>query len=238
MPSELEPVPLGVLAEHIRDQTWLDMRVIEVGTCQRVQITQLNICRERDEVVVRQKHAVDDDALATDTLTFDAEDIRWVRETEVALADVTPVSIAVRVPSLTRAAVGPGAAAAMPHASDERVIVGRAVLIVSEHTGFSHTEIGRFCGWEEDYSIARARHLAIWLIYEMTDLPATVICEAFGYVSTTPLSSASDKARNAAFRADLEAIAEKLKKELLKTIGRVPRRSKPLNADPRWTLYL
>lgn len=194
MPSELEPVPLSVLAEHIRDRTWLDMRVIEVGTCQRVQITQLNIYREHDEIAVRQKRPVNDE-LIVDVHTFDAENVRWVRETRVAIEDVTPI--------LGSRPIRPESQLA------SSLIIAHIVSTVSrshevpEQLLLNHQKL-------EPRALLTARQICLRLIYEMTDMSAVSICEGtFNYASQQALVTASERAhRDMVFRTELRGTAQ------------------------------
>lgn len=54
MSRTTEPVPIHTLAEHMRDDAWLDMRVIGRGTLERVRIAELRIRRDNEKVVVEQ----------------------------------------------------------------------------------------------------------------------------------------------------------------------------------------
>lgn len=168
----LEPVGLAKLAEALRDGAWLDMRVVGVGTVERVQIETINVHRERDVIVVEQKWP-DGNEVGHTQMAFDAEDVRWVRETQVALEDVTPV---------LRSAPASNAAQIV----DEII---RTVAFLTE--GVSEADL-RSGG--KQTGCVRTRQEAMWLAYEMTDLtPLEIAVGHFGYRSVQPMLTVHHK---------------------------------------------
>lgn len=177
----LEPPDFPELAQHLRDATWLDMRVVDVGTCERVRINQLNIGRERDEIVVEQQwwdEVIGDDEIHVETITrtFDAEDVRWLRETQVEISDVKPMELAEKT-----------VVAASPQHLVAEII--RTVAYLTE--GVSEQDLRS--GTKQTGCI-RPRQEAMWLAYAMTDLPPSDICTLhFGYASQQPLLTVNQK---------------------------------------------
>lgn len=104
MSRTTEPVPIHTLAEHMRDDAWLDMRVIGRGTLERVRIAELRIRRDNEKVVVEQaavhvngtipgRRKMDPDStLKYISQAVDCEDIRWVRPTVFGIWDCTPIA--------------------------------------------------------------------------------------------------------------------------------------------------
>lgn len=165
----LEPVTLGALAEALHDGTWLDMRVVDMGTLQRVLVQQVNIYRTRDEIVLTQKWPCGEE-VGTTTVTVDAEDVRWLRETQVALPDVTPIPV-----------VTPPRTLPAKRVVDEII---RTVAFLTVDVTEADLRAGRASGC----AAVRPRQEAMWLAYEMTDLaPDEITRNCFGYASAMPM---------------------------------------------------
>lgn len=228
MPTRLDPVPLDEIASRIRDEAWVDLRVVGVGTVQRVLITQLNVHRDHDEVVVRQKFAASDDELTVEEHAFDAEDIRWLRETQVALCDVKPVQ--------------PPAPESV-QCIDAKSVVNRIIRSVCFVYEKSEAELRG--GWRAA-GATRERQRALWLAFEMTDLTPPQICkDHFGYGSQQPILTVRAKIEQAvksngavhynetpgAWLIELKQLAGLVDKHF----GIAYRRQSP---SPSWTVYL
>lgn len=176
----LEPVGIAALAEAIRDETWVDLRVVDRGTIERVQIRAFNIHRDRDEIVIVQKWSDGDDVRSSE-LTFNAEDLRWLRETQVALCDVKPI----QEPAVENAG------AFSTHIVNEII---RTVAYLTE--GVSEQDLRS--GSRSNGDSVRPRQEAMWLAYEMTDLsPKDIAIKHFGYLSDQPMLTIQGKLRAA-----------------------------------------
>lgn len=174
MPTDvLEPPEIGALAEALREGAWLDLRVVDFGNCHRVRIESINVHRERDVLVIVQK-VPEGDSLREATYAIDAEDIRWMRPTQVALEDVEPIT-----PPDAK-----GLAA-------KRIVaeIVRTIAFLTE--GVSEADL--VAGGKQTGCI-RPRQEAMWLAYEMTDLsPLVIATEHFGYASQQPMLTVHQK---------------------------------------------
>lgn len=169
--SSLEPVDLGALADAMHAERWLDVRVVEMGTLQRVQIQQINVHRTRDEVVLTQKWPFGDE-VRSDSYTVDAEDVRWVEPSAVELADVAPF----RRPS--QPCDDPDAQIVQ--------LVGCAAFVYRVSASAIFTKVSPDPG-------LRARQACMWAIYETTDMDPRDIAKRFGYKSQMPMQTTSEK---------------------------------------------
>lgn len=192
--SQLEPPPIQVLAEHVRDGDWLDIRSVEQGaTLQRVRIESINVHRDRDVLVlVEKRFDPATETLSTATMQLDAEDVRWVRKTTLA----APVEVAASEPpppsptplgeqvsrllgraELSTAELG---SAEDDEAADKRCL--QAILeVTAEARGVGGGELqsGRGGLFGADMASC-ARREALWLAYEMTSLPVHSLAWFFG----------------------------------------------------------
>lgn len=171
----LAPAPLRVFAEAIRDETWCDMRHIELGTIERVQITGLKLRRDLDEIECRQKW-LHEEEVVTDEHIFDAEDIRWLRETGVALEDVKPL-VRKPVPQLIP-----------KDATYEALVLATIVDVICKRTGANTLDV--LAGDNTMRKALYERQEAMWCLFEMTNLkPETIPISYFKYKSIMPLTT-------------------------------------------------
>lgn len=181
-------LPIQTVAECIRDRTLLDVRVCDLGVIERCVISQFNIARECDELVVSQRWLSQESGgpgedpqpeVHNETYQFDAEDVIWLRATTVALESVKPVR---REPEL---------AVATP--LDSKRIIDEIIRTMAYLTQECSEQDLRTPKGRGD-KMLRPRQEAMWLAYEMTDLLPTDICRLhFGYKSPQPLVTISDK---------------------------------------------
>lgn len=228
MAVALEPPSLTTLAEHLRDGTLLDMRVIDLGTCERVEITELRILREKDIVVAEQRWWIehqghDELEVRTADLTFDAEDIRWLRETTVDECDVKPVAPLANDPVVPMTYATEPLIAAIVQTISFIHQVPESVLRFKESP-------------REPYARTRARQIAMWLTYEMTPLkPNHIATKDFGFHSVQPMLTICRLAQgDGKFRRELRQGAAAVESK----IGGRPRRPHAFNRNPDWTLIL
>lgn len=167
----LEPVGLDKLGEALRDGAWVDLRIVEVGTLERVQVQTINVHRTKDEVVVVQKWPFGDEVRSS-TLTFDAEDVRWCRPSEVPLESVQPL-------------LRPRQVCGDPEALATQ-LVGTAAFIYRVSVASIFTKSSPDPG-------LRARQAVMWALYEMSDMDPPAIAARFGYRSQMPIITVSDK---------------------------------------------
>lgn len=184
--DQLEPIGLDVLAGFLWEKTLVDLRVVETGTVERVQILEILVAREKDTVTVRQCWARDDDhGVRVDELTFDAENVRWARPTQVDLFDVEPIEAIESSRDDQDAAQKPW----RDSGAIFRAIVDCYVFIGP----FSEVELTQPKGVGD--RALRHRQEMMVLLYEMTDLTPPEICVTyFGYRSGMPLSTAYGRA--------------------------------------------
>lgn len=185
-----EPVPLGQIAVAIRDESWLDMHVCDLGKLDRVRISQLNISRERDEVVVGQRWLGQETGgpaedpqprFHDETYTFDVEEIIRLRETRVALKDVKPIKS--------------GPVPVAPDIFDVQAVIDEIVRTMGFTAGVSQQDLRSPKGRGD--KALRPRQEAMWLAYEMTNLSPPDICiNHFGYRSQAPLVAVERKLRS------------------------------------------
>lgn len=179
-----EPVMLRVLAEFLRDGTWLDMRIDEERV-NRVKIIEISVHKTGESVVVKQNYMKGDN-YCSDRLVFDAERIWSCKPTEVELLDVEPfepepvIGIAPHRPSETI------------DEYTQRIVDAVLVACVHLYPGIS---VATLIEPNSDYKEIHYRHQCIIAIYEMTDLTQGAICkQVFNYASPTPWVSARYKA--------------------------------------------
>lgn len=209
-------VELRELAEHMRDQRWLDMRYDD-ELLQRVRIVEMIVRVEGEDIVLKQEWVNEDAEVKEDyfhrqRIEIDSEGIWKVMPTAYHVSEVQPRGIA-----LTPQAVGDELAQAV------LLAVQRSLKFVHHFDDKEWEEMYR-CRWE----ISDARHQGIIVVYEMTDLPPDQICRGFGYKSPQPLMTARWKAsisphnQHESFREGIKRLA-KLTEEFVP--GQKPRRS-------------
>lgn len=161
MLASLRPVPLHTLAEHLRDETWLDMAVVDRRPLQRVQVTNINVMRDRDEVTVVQV-IQEEEGRTTAEVAFDAEDLRWCKPTTARPEDIVPLEVV----------------ESEPDADTAFAVIRREVISALKFVHVcSESELLNGSG----FSLARQR--GIRLLYELTNFPTTRLAEEIGYKS-------------------------------------------------------
>lgn len=176
MPA-LELVPIRDIALHIQQCSWVDIRVVDVGTFERVRIESLLISVDHDKLMVMQKHPNPDDSISTTRHEVNCDDIRWVRPTRIDIEAVKPI----------RDYVVPGEA---QNVAQQKRVVAQIKLSIQ----------GIACiGWEEilmsrDRSrevngLLFWRRVAMAVFFEMTSLDQYEIAQTLGYRSTMPVST-------------------------------------------------
>lgn len=170
--AALEPVSIRDLAQHIQAADYVDVRVVDVGTVQRCRIVGLNIRRDGDEVQIEQKWEDGAGEVHADMHTFDCEEIRFIKPTEVRKpADVRPI-----IQELRKMRVD----------SNGGKITG---AILDACSTFFHKSIADITGSDREAGALQARQVAMWLTFEMTDLSPPRIATRFGYISIQPLTT-------------------------------------------------
>lgn len=184
MAGVLEPVALPEIASHLRDGTWLDVRVYDEErdfiTLENVRVTEYVIRRHNEQVTVVQQWAGPDDAMRRQELALDVEAIRWTRPTAHDPTTVTPYDSTVTVePTDDAWSVILQACAEHEGYSNEQ---GAAELRPEafKRSVLDHSESGSI-GF---------RHLVIVVAYHVTEWSPDVICRDVGYKSAQPLLTA------------------------------------------------
>lgn len=185
MAAGLEPIALPEIASHLRDGTWLDMRVYDEIhdwiTLENVKVTEYVIRRHNEQVTVVQAWAGHDDSMQRQELALDVEAIRWAKPTEHDPTTVTPYAMRVMVEPTDDA-------------------WGVIVQACAEHEGYC-SETGELSVQEfkrlvlthgDDGSLA-FRHLVILVAYHVTRWTPDEICKDVGYRSCQPLITAASK---------------------------------------------
>lgn len=182
----LEPVPLALLAEAIRDEAWIDVVLLEVGIVRRVKPLKLVCHRAGDDVEVVQAWPEGNTVNHTNH-TFDTDLLIKVRPTQVALLDVKPL-----------VEPEPPAPANSPSSFEGAQIVHEIIRTVAwVNADVTEDDLRKPLDTKDgSYRALRPRQKAMWLAFEMTNLSPEAICkEYFGYQSATPLITVSEKVR-------------------------------------------
>lgn len=174
------PVPLHVLAAYMRDGTWLDIRT-EDGPVHRVRIIGIVVRVRGDDVRFRQEwlEHLDDERKevkrCSHVLDIDSEAIWKIEPTHYHVDEVEPYGLKIELPP-------------MPLQTDEMQKEVLVTVLRATVTTFnvSMNELRSVRDWES----IDARYTGMLVVFEMTNLSATQIAEAFGYKSQTPLLSA------------------------------------------------
>lgn len=172
----LDPVALPEIAAHLRDGTWLDVRVYDVDqewiTLENVKVTEYVIRRHNEQVTVVQAWADDDDSMLRQELALDAEAIRWVRPTEKDPTTARPYN----------------QIAVIETDGDEWSAI--LTVVASEQNCEVSELVDRMAE-----GLISARYLTILLAYHATNMDPLDICKKVGYASVQPLHSAHWKYR-------------------------------------------
>jgi len=181
----ITPAPLKSLGEFLRDETWIDMRVVdgeEFLTLERVQILTIVIYRHNELIEVRQEWK-DDREHHDETFYIDCDSIRWARPTSFELENVTPhdnVVERVRTAELDNAFDQIASVLAQANAVTPQVFKTRLQTQYSWTNGVEPLPI-------------TARHEALLCLYELTEASPLECAKMCGYSSIQPLMSARDK---------------------------------------------
>jgi hypothetical protein len=202
-PPTLEACSLRELAENMRDRKWVDMRVDGIGVLQRVRIIEIRVKAEGEDIVVRQEF-LDLDDFVVCTHVVDADAIWRVLPTNYHTEQVEPYG---RRRPRTELPSAPRARWPTPLWPGERAMVVAAVKYeVARETGCSLSTA-------LELSTIDAKHRAVLLTYELTDLAAYEVCACFGYHSTSPLGlPARAKLNNATWRASIDKMERNIRK--------------------------
>jgi hypothetical protein len=174
----VSPVALPLIAEHLRDGTWLDLRVCheeDFITLENVKVTEYVIRADEEQVMVVQEWAGEDDAMLRQELALDAESIRWMRATSHDPTTATPYD---PMPPEQR------------RSEDEWGIV---VAAMAKNEGCTTDDVRHFWTPDGSNSYVHWRHKTILVAYHVTDMDPVEICKRVGYASVQPLLSAGWK---------------------------------------------
>lgn len=169
--GRLDPVELNVLAEHLRDEDWLDLRVVEHGIMERVLVEGVVIYRDSEDVDVRQDWVVNG-VVQTANYLVSRDKIMVCRPTSFEVEDVTPV----RLKAAAIQGVKEGRWAMVKEAA-------KSVLAMDEET-FTYALDG-----------IPLRYMLITAMYEISDESDLEICRRIGYMSLQPMISARYKVK-------------------------------------------
>jgi hypothetical protein len=159
--GRFDPPPIEEIATAMRDRQWLDMRVLDHGTLERVCPLNITIWPNRDEVLLRQEYHHREETTHHE-LTVNAEDIMWARPTILDVRDVEP-------PILRD-----------PEEEPTPDYISRAIIDTISFTESIPAKV-----WFEGSRPheTHCRKLAIRLMWELTSLNQTSIPQFFGYTS-------------------------------------------------------
>jgi hypothetical protein len=159
--GRFDPPPIEEIATAMRDRQWLDMRVLDHGTLERVCPLNITIWPNRDEVLLRQEYHHREETTHHE-LTVNAEDIMWARPTILDVRDVEPPILRDPEEELT------------PD------YIARAIIDTISFTEGTPAKV-----WFEGSRPheTHCRKLAIRLMWELTSLNQTSIPQFFGYSS-------------------------------------------------------
>lgn len=177
----LEPVDLVVLAEHLRDGTWLDVRVCDVGVLERVQVAEIVVHREGDQLRFIQE-VVDGDEVLIQGYLVDNDSIMYARPTVFETQDVTPPEPPPRIAKQSAKFGG--------NLDPEQFsILVNAVHGLHAVRGLEPHDLLRRL--EDEWAMVSAwvKHYLLWTLYELTNLSQQEVCTALGYGSPTPWHS-------------------------------------------------
>jgi hypothetical protein len=159
--GRFDPPPIEEIATAMRDRQWLDMKVLDHGTLERVCPLNITIWPNRDEVLLRQEYHHREETTHHE-LTVNAEDIMWARPTILDVRDVEP-------PILRD-----------PEEEPTPDYISRAIIDTISFTEGIPAKV-----WFEGSRPheTHCRKLAIRLMWELTSLNQTSIPQFFGYTS-------------------------------------------------------
>jgi hypothetical protein len=184
--SLLEPVDLPVLAAAMRDNSWLDMKLVD-GPVPRVRVKAILVLPETETVTLVQEYpkhdqGVDKDGCLLDHREWevDSEDIMWVMESTFERDDVPGFSERLKLEPV------PANSPLPLHAQVALPTIHAEVL--------KRWPEVRDWDWRDPKTLyeahTHARHAALWALYELTPLPPVECCKSLGWHSVQPLLTA------------------------------------------------
>lgn len=182
--SVLDPVDLRILAEAMRDETWLDLRVVEHGTVERARVTAIIVRRDGEEVELTQEMSFDGE-VSTTLLNVPHDSVRWCCPTNFALEDVE-----IRRPAVSE------------DIEDGPVISAVKDLLVFFFKNHKTSPLGSrkavekmLAGSAYESQWVHHRHVFVWLIWRFHSgkMSPAAICSLAGYKSQMPWQSAKWK---------------------------------------------
>lgn len=179
--SVFEACSLTLLAEHLRDKRWVDLRVdapiARDRLVMRVRIVEIRVLVEREDIIVRQEW-LEKDEFYHEVHKFDGDAIWRAVPTNYHIEQVKPYG---------RTTVAQtGQPAPMSEATKGRIFATTCRLLEKE-TGLPFDTIAKATSV---YRGCEARHIALIVLYELTDDDPLTLCKRFGYASQTPFLSA------------------------------------------------
>jgi len=194
-PSTAEPefvtygdcVPLHVLAEYMRDGTWLDVMTGE-GFLQRVRIVQVIVGRRREQIAFRQQWLEGnqhDTWLCKQRIVVDAWSIWQIGPTRFSVDEVQQWGESPR-------AAEPEKKAPIELGDELSQMVAEGVIQAAVLRYNTTVEDLKDIAYQRQTS---QRYVAMLVMFEMTDLTPVQITAQFGYRSQMPLVCARDRLR-------------------------------------------
>lgn len=180
----LDPVGVGELAEAMRDERWLEAKIVPGGLAERVMVTSLTVHRDYEEVTFRQVH-LGPSGETSQTFTVHAEAVWWIRDSRLGAEDVTWFRGG---PSLN---TGDAAWDA-------------AVEAVAEHFGMAAKELRTVT--EAGLGPRRERYWVMLVYSGLTGKRGVEVTRRFDYNSPQPLQSANAHVKSHGLTAHLDRV--------------------------------
>lgn len=209
MAFSLDPISIVALAEHLRDETWLDVRVCDLHSpLERVRIEEIVIRRDIDNVVFVQEIMGGEEVTLTRHVV-DGESIMYANPTVFALEDVQP-------PKAPRVKLQPSEKFGKGLEPDEFSILVRVVRAMEHYTSLrDSSQVLELLRDTPERAAVWVRHWALWGLYELTDLSPVRCCVALGYASPQPwYSTQVDWRQDEASAVKMRMLREYVKQEL------------------------
>lgn len=184
----LDPCPLDVLAEAMRDGMWLDVRTDDT-TIMRVRIMEIIVRTKGEDIVFRQEWLNRAEEFEKRQFAIDSDAIWRVVKSQYKIEDVKPYGV-------TEDGEWSDAQKSLYGALDSNVTnkivatVVHAALVL-----FDHKPENFFAGARgTESNMVTHRHATIIVLYEMTNLSPHYICtDVMKYDSVQPFVTARDK---------------------------------------------
>lgn len=180
----LDPCPLTTLAEALRDGTWLDVRTDE-HTIMRVRIIEIVVRTQGEDVVFRQEWLDSEQEFQKAQFAIDSDAIWRIVKSSYKVDEVMPYEYAPSAHVAKRVSNG-----------EERRIIDAVNSSACYLFQEDPKEFVSNYGGKGTWNLVNHRHVAIIVIYEMTNMSPTAICtKAYGYKSQGPWLTAAWKAK-------------------------------------------